>query len=61
MKVYHYDEKTGELLGDGDARPDPMEPGRWLIPAFATTVAPPEAQEGKMRCFDGSAWVYREF
>lgn len=56
--VYHYDESTGEYLGDGIARPDPMEPGRWLIPAWATTVEPPEPQEGRVRCFDGTAWVY---
>lgn len=59
MKVYHHDETTGELLGEGEARPDPMEPGRWLIPAFATTVTPPEAQPGQMRCFDGIAWVFK--
>lgn len=59
MKVYHYDETTGELLGEGEARPDPMEPGRWLIPAHATTETPPEPKEGEMRCFDGTAWVFR--
>lgn len=58
--VYHYDEKTGEYLGDGIARQDPMEPGRWLVPAWATDIAPPEAQAEKVRCFDGAAWVFRD-
>lgn len=58
--IHHYDELTGEYLGEGEARQDPMEPGRWLIPAFATELTPPEPQAGKMRCFDGVAWVYRD-
>lgn len=58
MKIYNYDATTGELLGESEARPDPMEPGRWLVPAYATTVTPPEAQAGQMRCFDGTAWVF---
>lgn len=60
MKIFHFDELTGELLGEGEARPDPMEPGRFLIPAWATTVEPPQAQAGKFRAFNGSGWEYRD-
>lgn len=60
MKIYHYDQNTGEYLGDGEAAADPLEPGRWLIPAWATTIAPPEAVEGKVRYFDGLEWAYRD-
>lgn len=60
MKIHHYDQQTGELLGEGEARPDPMEPGRWLIPAWATTVTPPEAMPGKFRAFNGNGWEHRD-
>lgn len=60
MRVYHYHEITREYLGSSEAMEDPMEPGRWLIPAWATTIAPPEAVEGKVRYFDGLEWAYRD-
>lgn len=43
MKVYNYDAKTGAYVGASFADPDPLEPLRWLIPANATTIKPPEA------------------
>lgn len=58
--IYHYSQADGEYLGDGKARPDPMEPGRWLIPAWATDKAPPAPQSGKSRHWDGLQWVYRD-
>lgn len=58
--IYHYQQDSGEFLGAGEARPDPMEPGRWLIPAWATTVQPPQPMEGKFRAFNGVAWEYRD-
>jgi hypothetical protein len=60
MKIWHYHETTRELLGEGEARTDPMEQGRWLIPAHATTVQAPERIEGKFRAFNGSEWEYRD-
>ena len=59
MNIYHYDQTTREYLGQGEAAPDPMEPGRWLIPAWATTIEPPEPKSGMVRTFDGSAWNYQ--
>ena len=58
MNIYHYDQTTREYIGQGEATPDPMEPGRWLIPAWATTIEPPEQRAGMVRVFDGSAWAY---
>lgn len=56
MQVHHYHEITREYMGSSAAMEDPMEPGRWLVPAWATLIEPPAAEEGKVRVFDGTAW-----
>ena len=58
MNAYKYDSQTGEFLHEVQCQESPREPGKFLIPANATTVAPPEEQEGKAIVWDGSAWEY---
>ena len=41
MKIYQYD-VAGVLVGEAEADPSPLEPGRYLIPARCTALAPPE-------------------
>jgi hypothetical protein len=53
MEIWNYDRKTGVLLGPGTANPNPVEPGRWLIPAYATTIRPPHVPEGCVAIFNG--------
>lgn len=60
MQIYHYDETSGAYLGSSQAMADPMEPGRWLIPAWATTVEPGAEIEGMEQVFNGTGWVYRD-
>lgn len=60
MQVHHYDEKTRAYLGSSQAMADPMEPGRWLIPAWATTVEPSAEIEGMVQVFNGTEWVYSD-
>lgn len=57
MQIYHYHPETGEYLGDGLADPSPLEPGKYLVPAHATTSAPPTAMAGKVRVWRGE-WVF---
>lgn len=57
MRIYHLDRVTGELVGEGEARESPLEPGVFLIPAHATATEPPAAQSGHARVWDGSAWT----
>lgn len=57
MDIYYYHPETGEFLGQGLADPSPREPGKWLIPANATTVAPPSAQSGFARVLVENLWT----
>jgi len=57
MQIYNYDGTTGEYLFTSLADMSPLEKGVYLIPANATTVAPPAAQVGYARVFGGSTWA----
>lgn len=52
MKIHHYHPVTGEFKGTTDARPDPLDKGKFLMPANSTTKTPPAGQTGKARLFD---------
>lgn len=56
MRIYSYAADTGEWIGEADADPSPLEPGQWLIPAYATDLAPPAPAEGLARVFADGAW-----
>jgi hypothetical protein len=60
MQLYHYHPETREYLGESEARPDPLVPGGWLIPAHATTQAPPAAPQGLAAAWSGAAWTLAE-
>lgn len=58
MNVYHYHPTTGEYVGQSEADPSPLEPGVFLVPAYATSVAPPSTcTEGYFIAWDGNAWA----
>ncbi len=56
MKIYHYKRTTREFCGESNARPDPKEKGRFLIPACATTIAPPTVKANEKAVFTDNAW-----
>lgn len=56
MQIYNYDPYTNALIGSSQADESPLEPGEFLVPAFATLIAPPEVTDGKYAAFDGLAW-----
>ena len=60
MLVYHFDQVTGAHVGMSDADESPLEPGVFLIPSFATELAPPVAPEGQFAAFDGSRWALKD-
>jgi len=42
MYIYSYDPTTKVYSGKLEADPDPLVPNNFLIPAYATVIAPPE-------------------
>ena len=59
MRIYHYDPTTGEYLGEGNADPNPLEVGKFLLPAHATFESPPPEQPSQRRIWDGLTWQYK--
>ena len=59
MQIYHYHPASGEYLGEGTADESPLEPGNYLVPAHATTTAPPTAMSGKVRVWRGE-WQFED-
>lgn len=60
LKVYAYHPDTGAFAGERAADPNPLEPGEYLIPAFATVDAPPAASESQLAIYDGEKWLITE-
>ncbi|ARU25317.1 phage tail protein [Ralstonia pseudosolanacearum] len=54
--VYHYHPTTGEYAGSSPADHTPLEPGVVLIPAYATTQAPPAAGAREVAVFRDGNW-----
>lgn len=52
MIIYNYDPATGRYSNTSKADPSPLEPGVFLIPANATTIAPPNIPGGKAAIID---------
>lgn len=56
MLICNYDPVSGEYLSTEEADPSPLEPGRWLIPAHATTMAAPPPMAGMAAIWTGEGW-----
>lgn len=56
ITVYTYDPITKEYRGATQAPEDPKHPGRYLIPAFATEMEPPEPAENQKVIWDDTTW-----
>jgi len=56
MKIYNYNNKTGEYQNSTQAHKNPLNKDKFLIPACATTTSPPQIQDGKVRVFNNNKW-----
>lgn len=56
MNIYNYHPETKVFVGMTQADPDPLVEGGWLIPAYATTVAPPRITAGNQAVWLGDSW-----
>lgn len=56
MKIYYYSSESGVLLGEGVADESPLEPGVWLIPAYAAADEPPATTKGFRVVRAGNEW-----
>lgn len=58
MKIYNYNKETGELVETTNAKPNPKEEGKFLIPANATSKSPLKPKVDYAVCFVNKAWKY---
>lgn len=56
MKIYHYHPEYKYYFGSSDADESPLEPGVFLIPAYATDIEPSECNLDEVQVFDGNSW-----
>lgn len=60
MNIWHYHPQNRHLMGQGHADASPLEPGVFLLPAFATDIPPPNASDGFYVVFTGNGWALEE-
>lgn len=57
MKGYSYDESTGEFRAEITLRESPLEPGTYLLPAFAALTPPPVVGAQQAAVWRNGAWA----
>jgi hypothetical protein len=57
MKVYNYDSSLYNFTLEEEGTPDPLEPEKTLLPAFATFEPPPPCGADQVACFINGSWV----
>ncbi|HTP65838.1 MAG TPA: hypothetical protein VMJ66_10650 [Geobacteraceae bacterium] len=55
MKIYLFNPENGVYLGEDFADEKPMKRGESVVPADATTIAPPRTESGQVPVFDAVA------
>ncbi|VWD62550.1 tail fiber assembly protein [Burkholderia contaminans] len=56
MKIYNYHFQTGAFVSADEARPDPLNPDRWLRPAFSTETQPPKPGDREWPFWTDGVW-----
>jgi hypothetical protein len=58
--IHHYHPETGGFLGSSEADESPLEPGVFLVPAFATLTPPPFFNSDQQAVWRNEAWSVEE-
>ena len=56
MEIYNYHPEYKHLTAVSIADESPLEPGVYLIPAYATDIEPPTCESNQIQVFDGTSW-----
>lgn len=56
MIVYQYDEKTKVYVSNMRAQESPREPGKYLMPANATNLPPPQTEKNECAVWKNGEW-----
>ena len=56
MKIYNYHPEYKYFYCESVADESPLEPGVWLIPAYATEIEPPKCKRNQIQIFNGTSW-----
>jgi hypothetical protein len=60
MNTYNYDSETKKYINFEPLLPNPLEKGKWLIPANSTQIAPPSFNEDQEAFWNGSSWIIKD-
>lgn len=60
MKIYNYDRDTGEYTCESLAEKNQVGAG-YLIPAFASEIAPPDFGENEKPFFENNQWIIKPY
>ena len=56
MKIYNYHPDYKYFYSESEADPSPLEPGAFLIPAYATVIEPPTCELNQIQIFNETSW-----
>jgi len=56
MEIYNYHPDYKHLTAVSIADESPLEPGVFLIPAYATDIKPPICESNQIQIFNGISW-----
>ena len=57
MRIYIYDNETGEYRGFREAQPNPKRKGEYLFPKNSTTLVPPSLKQNEGVIFNNGKWT----
>jgi len=59
MEIYNYNPTTKEYISEGTADKSPLENDVYLLPANATFLEPPSAEENETAVFENDSWAIK--